>query len=99
LSENEKSSWLDNVLRLILRQTVGNVAKIAERFVKRTRRLVAVVLTGVIIGVLGVAFFAVGAVKWFSLVIPIWQAWAIVGIILLLVGAALAGATLIGSRA
>ena len=79
--------------------TVGNVAKIAERFVKRTIRLVAVVLTGVIIGVLGVAFFAVGVVKWFSLVIPIWQAWAIVGIILLLVGAALAGATLIGSRA
>jgi hypothetical protein len=56
-------------------------------------------LTGAIIAVLGVAFFAIGAVKWFSLVIPSWQAWVIVGIILLIVGAVLAGATLIGSRA
>jgi uncharacterized membrane protein len=86
------------MLRLVLRQTVGNVAKIAERFVKRAIRLVAMALTGVIIAGLGVAFFAIGAVKWFSLVIPSWQAWAIVGVILLLVGAALAGATLIGSR-
>ena len=56
-------------------------------------------LTGAIIAVLGVAFFAIGAVKWFSLVIPSWQAWAIVGVRLLLVGVVLAGATLVGSRA
>jgi len=99
LSENEKSTWLEKMLQLILRQTVGNVTKIAERFVKRAIRLVAMALTGVIIAVLGVALLAVGAVKWFSLVIPSWQAWAIVGIILLLIGAVLAGATLIGSRA
>ncbi len=85
------------MLRLILRQTMGNAAKIAQRFVKRTIRLVAMALTGVIIAVLGIAFFAIGVVKWFSLVIPSWQAWAIVGVILLLVGIVLAVATLIGS--
>ena len=99
MPDSERYSWLDNILRLILRQTVGNVTKIVQRVLKRAVRLVAMALTGVIIAVLGVAFFAVGAVKWFSLVIPSWQAWTIVGVILLLVGAALAGATLIGSRA
>jgi len=98
LSETEKSTWVDKILQQILRQTMGNVTKTVERFVKRAIRLAAMTFVGAVIAVLGVAFFAIGAVKWFSLVIPSWQAWAIVGVILLLLGAALAGATLVGSR-
>jgi hypothetical protein len=99
LSENEKPSWLEKMLLLALNQTMGSVGKIAERFVKRAIRRIAMALAGVVIAVLGVAFLALGAVKWFSIVIPSWQAWTIVGIILLLVGVVLAGATLASSRA
>ena len=98
MSEDEKASWLQNVLRLIARRILGNAAQMAERYVKRAIRMLAMSLMGVVIAVLGVAFFAIGAVKWFSLVIPSWQAWTIVGVILLLVGGVLAGATLVGSR-
>ena len=71
----------------------------AERFLKRMLRMVAMALAGITIALLGVAFLAVGAVKWFSILMPSWLAWTIVGIILLLLGAILALATVIGSRA
>ena len=85
-------------MQLVLRQTVGGLAKGAERFLKRMLRMVAMALAGVTIAVLGVAFFAVGAVKWFSILMPSWLAWAIVGVILLLLGVILTLATVIGSR-
>jgi hypothetical protein len=55
-------------------------------------------LAGVTIAVLGIAFLAVGAVKWFSILMPNWLAWSIVGFILLLIGVVLGLAALIGSR-
>jgi len=70
----------------------------AERFLKRMLRMVVMALAGVVIAVLGVAFLAVGAVKWFSILMPNWLAWAIVGVILLLLGIVLALGTVVGSR-
>jgi hypothetical protein len=37
-------------------------------------------------------------VKWFSILMPNWLAWAIVGVILLLLGIVLVLGTVIGSR-
>jgi len=98
LPEEDKPTLVERVVQLVLRQTVGGLAKGAERFLKRMLRMVAMALAGVTIAVLGVAFFAVGAVKWFSILMPSWLAWAIVGVILLLLGVILTLATVIGSR-
>lgn len=99
MPEEDKPTLVERIALLVLRRTVGGLVKGAERFLKRTLRMVAMALAGVVIAVLGVAFLAVGAVKWFSILMPGWLAWAIVGIILLLLGAILALATVIGSRA
>jgi hypothetical protein len=98
LPEHEKPTFIERLVLLVLRQTIGGVAKSVERFIKRVLRMIAMVLAGVVIAVLGVAFLAVGAVKWFSILMPTWLAWALVGIILLLVGVVLALATLLSSR-
>jgi uncharacterized membrane protein YqhA len=99
LPEEDKPTLIEKLVLLVLRQTLGRVLKSAERFVKRTLRMIAMALAAVIIAVLGVGFLAVGAVKWFSILMPSWLAWTIVGLILLLVGVVLALGTLIGSRA
>jgi hypothetical protein len=98
LPEEDKPTLVERLVMLVLRQTVGGLVKGAERFLKRMLRMVAMALAGVTIAVLGVAFLAVGAVKWFSILMPSWLAWAIVGVILLLLGVILALATVIGSR-
>jgi hypothetical protein len=99
LPEEDKPTLVERLVLLVLRRTVGGVVKGAERFLKRMLRMVAMALAGITIALLGVAFLAVGAVKWFSILMPSWLAWTIVGIILLLLGAILALATVIGSRA
>jgi hypothetical protein len=98
LPEGNKPTLIERIALLVLSRTLGGVAKRAERFIKRALRLVVMALAGVTIAVLGVAFLAVGAVKLFSILMPSWLAWTIVGVILLLVGVILALATLIGSR-
>jgi len=98
LSDEDKPTLVERIVLQILRQTVGGVMKGAQRFLKRMLRMVAMALAGVVIAVLGVAFLAVGAVKWFSILMPNWLAWSIVGVILLLVGIVLALGTVIGSR-
>jgi hypothetical protein len=98
LSEEDKPTLVERIVLLVLRQTVGGVMKGAERFLKRMLRMIATALAGVTIAVLGVAFLAVGAVKWFSILMPNWLAWAIVGVILLLLGIVLVLGTVIGSR-
>lgn len=99
MPEEDKPTLVERLVLLVLRRTVGGVVKGAERFLKRMLRMVAMALAGITIALLGVAFLAVGAVKWFSILMPSWLAWTIVGIILLLLGAILALATVIGSRA
>ena len=98
MSEEDKPTLVERIVLLVLRRTVGGVIKGAERFLKRMLRMVVMALAGVTIAVLGIAFLAVGAVKWFSMLMPNWLAWAIVGIVLLLVGVILALGTLVGLR-
>ncbi len=86
MPESEKPALAEKLLKLILREALGGVAKPVEHFVKRLVRSVALILGGIVIGVIGIAFVAVGAVRWLSALMPTWLAWAIVGIILLLIG-------------
>lgn len=83
---------------LVVRQTLGGIAKSAERFVKRALRWASVALAGVFIAILGISFLAVGAVKGFALLMPSWLAWLFVGMILLVIGLLLTMATLARSR-
>jgi hypothetical protein len=86
LPEPEKPALAEKLVKLILREALGGVAKPVEHFVKRLVRSVALIMGGIVIAVLGIAFVAVGAVRWLSTLMPTWLAWAIVGIMLLLIG-------------
>jgi len=86
LPEPEKPALAEKLVKLILREALGGVAKPLEHFVKRLVRSVALIMGGIVIAVIGIAFVAVGAVRWLSTLMPTWLAWAIVGIMLLLIG-------------
>jgi len=86
MPEAEKSSLAERLVKLILREALGGIAKPAERFVKRLARAVGLILAGIVIALVGIAFVSVGAVKWLSALMPAWLAWVIVGIMLLLIG-------------
>jgi hypothetical protein len=86
LPEPEKPALAEKLVKLILREALGGVAKPVEHFVKRLVRSVALILGGIVIAVIGIAFVAVGAVRWLSGLMPTWLAWAIIGIMLLLIG-------------
>ena len=98
MPDEDEPTLVEKILLLVVRQTLGGVTKGVGRFIKRALRMVVMDIAGVIIAVIGIAFLAVGAVKWFSMLMPNWLAWAIVGIVLLLVGVILALATLVGAR-
>jgi hypothetical protein len=98
LPEEDKPTLIERVALAVLRQAFGGIAKGAERFIKRAIRIIAVTLAGVVIAVLGVAFLSIGAVKWLSALMPNWLAWAMVGVVLFLVGIILAMSTFVGSR-
>jgi hypothetical protein len=98
LPDEDEPTLVEKILLLVVRQTLGGVTKSVGRFIKRALRMIVMALAGVIIAVIGIAFLSVGAVKWFSMLMPNWLAWAIVGIVLLLVGVILALATLVGAR-
>ena len=85
-------------MKLVLREAIGNIAKPAERFVKRLARAVGLILAGLVLAIIGVAFVSVGAVKWLSSLMPAWLAWAIVGIMLLLIGITITMTTLASGR-
>jgi hypothetical protein len=86
LPEAEKQSLPERLVKLVLREALGGIAKPAERFVKRLARAVGLILAGIVVALIGIAFVAVGAVKWLSGLMPPWLAWVIVGIMLLLIG-------------
>jgi membrane-bound ClpP family serine protease len=98
MPEQDKPTIVERLILQVVRQIFGGVAKSAERFVKRSIRWLSLALAGVVVAILGVGFLAVGAVKWFALIMPGWLAWTIVGIILLLLGLVLTLATLASSR-
>jgi tetrahydromethanopterin S-methyltransferase subunit G len=98
LPEEQKASFLDKMVKLIVREALGGIAKPAERFAKRIARAVGLILGGVVLAILGVAFVSVGAVKWLSALMPGWLAWLIVGIILFLIGIIVTVTTLASGR-
>jgi putative Ca2+/H+ antiporter (TMEM165/GDT1 family) len=61
-------------------------------------RAVGLILAGIVVALIGVGFVAVGAVKWLSGLMPAWLAWAIVGIMLLLIGITITMTTLASGR-
>jgi len=85
-------------VKLVVREAIGGIAKPAERFAKRIARAVGLILGGIVLAIIGVAFSAVGAVKWLSALMPNWLAWIIVGIILFLVGVIVTTSTIASSR-
>jgi len=93
LPEKETSTLFERLARLVLREVLGGIAKPAERLAKRVARAVGLILAGVVISVLGIAFLAVGAVRWLAILMPAWLAWVLVGIILFLVGVTVTAVT------
>ena len=98
MPEERKTSFLDQIVKLVVREAIGGIAKPAERFAKRIARAVGLILGGIVLAIIGVAFSAVGAVKWLSALMPNWLAWIIVGIILFLVGVIVTTSTIASSR-
>jgi lipopolysaccharide export LptBFGC system permease protein LptF len=98
LPEQERASFLDRIVKLVVREALGGIAKPAERFAKRVARAVGLILGGIVLAILGVGFVSVGAVKWLSALMPGWLAWLIVGIILFLVGIIVTTTTLASGR-
>jgi hypothetical protein len=98
LPEAEKPTLAEKLVKLILREAIGGIAKPAERFVKRLARAVGLILAGIVIALIGVGFMSVGAVKWLSALMPAWLAWVIVGIILLLIGITVTATTFASAR-
>ena len=98
MSESGKPTLVERLVKLIMREALGGVAKPAERFVKRLIRSLGLILAGMVIAVIGVGFDSVGAVRWLSLLMPTWLAWVIVGIILLLLGVTVTMTTFASGR-
>jgi len=89
LPEREKPTLIEKIVQGIFRQAISSVGRFAENYARRMLRMVALVLAGIVIAVLGIAFLAVGTVKWFAIMMPSWLGWLVVGIVLLLLGIAL----------
>jgi len=98
MPEREKSSLIETLIRGIMERALGGLSRYAERIMKRLLRLAGLYVAGVVVILLGVAFLAVGVVKWLTLIIPNWLAWTFVGIILFLFGLILALAAFLASR-
>ena len=89
----KKSSIIEKLAKSFMKEAIGGLAKPAERLAKRVARGIGLILAGIVIAVLGIAFVAVGAVKWLALLMPSWLAWLLVGIILLLLGVSVTSMT------
>ena len=89
MPEKDKESLVETLARALVQRALGSLSRYAERFMKRIVRLVGLFLAGIVVALIGVAFLAVGAVKWLAVLLPSWLAWLIVGIILLLLGVVL----------
>ncbi len=93
MPDTERPSLIERITRLVLRESLVGITRPAERFVKRLTRSIGLVLGGIAIALIGVAFLAIGSVKWLSYLMPSWLAWIIVGVILFLAGIALTSIT------
>ncbi len=86
LSEKEKPTLIERLARLVLREALGGIAKPVEKLAKRVARAIGLILGGIVLSILGIAFLGVGAVKWLAMLMPGWLAWLMVGIVLFLLG-------------
>jgi hypothetical protein len=98
MSEDNKSSLIETIVRAVAQRTLGTITKYAERAVKRTLRLAGLYATGIFIAIIGLVFLAIGVVKWLAMLVPSWLAWLIVGIVMLLVGVVIVLAASLASR-
>lgn len=98
MPETERSELVRRIIKFILREALGGSAKPLERFVKGLARAVGLILAGIVVAIIGIGFIAVGTVRWLSALMPDWLAWAIVGIILVLIGITVTMTTIASSR-
>jgi uncharacterized protein involved in cysteine biosynthesis len=96
--DNNKSSLVETLVRAVAQRTVGFVTKYVERVVRRILRLAGLYAAGTLIAIIGLVFFAIGAVKWLAMIIPSWLAWLMVGIIMLLLGVVFVLAAFLASK-
>ena len=94
----ERSELIRKIVKFILREALGGAFQPVERFVKGLARAIGLIFAGLVIAVIGIAFAAVGAVRWLSALMPPWLAWVIVGIILLLLGVSVTMTALASTR-
>ena len=90
--DEEKSTFMERLVSLIMRRTVDNLVDSLGHYSKKLVKTAAMILAGIAIAMLGITIVAIGIVKWFALFLPPWLAWVIVGIILLIIGALLVAA-------
>ena len=86
MSEDNKPSLIETIVRAVAQRTMGTVGKYVERVVRRVLRLAGLYAAGLLIAIIGLVFLAVGVVKWLAMIVPSWLAWLMVGIIMLLLG-------------
>ncbi len=84
MPEHEKPSLLETLIRGIAERALGGLSRYAEQIMKRLLRLAGLYISGAVVVLLGVAFLAVGAVNWFTLIVDKWLAWTIIGTVLTL---------------
>lgn len=93
MPEKEKTPLIERLAKLFLHEALSGIAKPAEKLAKRIARGIALILAGIVVSVLGIAFLAVGAVKWLAILMPSWLAWTLVGLILFLLGVTVTSVT------
>lgn len=98
MSEREKSSLLDSIIRAIAQRTLGVFTKYIERVIKRILRLASLYAAGFFVALLGLVFAAIGVVKWLEVMVPSWLAWLMVGIIMILWGVVFVLAAFLASK-
>jgi len=98
MSEREKSSLLEVIMRTIAQRALGVFTKYIDRQIKRILRVAGFYAAGLAVALIGLVFLAVGVVKWLTTIMPSWLAWLIVGIIMILLGIVCALAAFLASR-
>ena len=98
MSENNKPSLIETIVRAVAQRTMGAVTKYVEHVVRRVLRLAGLYAAGLLIAIIGLVFLAVGVVKWLAMIVPSWLAWLMVGIIMLLLGLVFVLAAFLASR-
>ncbi|WP_455284434.1 phage holin family protein [[Eubacterium] cellulosolvens] len=98
MPEHDKSSLVETIARAIARRALGGLSRYAQQLLKRLLRLAGLYAAGVAVAIFGLAFLAVGVVKWLAMMVPSWLAWLVVGVVLLLLGVVLTLTAFLASK-